>query len=526
MPGREWTKRPHLWPLLTAGVIAAALVLRLLHVWFTIRSNPLASSLQLDTATYDGWARALAFGGDAGPTTLMQAPLYPWLLSLIYRIFGPSLAAVRITQALLGTGTCGLVMLCARWLFGRSAAVAAGVMTALYAPLIFYEGILVPATLAVFLNVLFVAVLAGGALSPRWPRILASGVILGAACLANPVTILILPFAVIHLAVGMGPLSEAAGTERAPARSRGAPALFIRRSLALAAGVILALAPVTIRNAVSTGEFIPLTTGGGINFYIGNNPDANGFYSVPSYRGTSLGATPEEQWRNMQELASEASGRMLSQSEASRFWLRTGFDYLRRAPRRAAGLLWDKFNFFWNGYERANVENFYFQRRFPGVLHLPLLTFGVLAPLGLLGMFLTRSRGRRLWLLYGGVLTYLLGALIFYVLARYRLPAVPFLAVYAGAALVELFDLARGRRVAELVLVLAAGAVLAFFSNRQVARDTPFGISTNFARLGTVYVARGDTTSAVKAFEEALKVNPRNELAREALSRLRPGGAK
>jgi len=511
MADREHTERPYLWPLLAVGVIAAALVLRLLHAWFTIRFNPLASHLQLDAATYDRWARALAFGGDAGPTTLMQAPLYPWLLSVLYRIFGPSLAAVRIWQALLGAATCGLVMLCARRLFGRGAAVVAGCMTAFYAPLIFYEGVLVPATLAVFLNILFVAVLAG-ADAPRRPRILASGVILGAACLASPMTILMLPFAVIHLA--------------ARPRERWAFAPIVGRSFVLGAGVMLALAPVAIRNAVRTGEFVPLTTGGGINFYIGNNPAANGFYSVPTYRGTSLGATPEEQWRMMQELASEASGRMLSQSGASRFWLAAGIDYLRGNPRRAAALLWEKCNFFWNNYERANVENFYFHRRFTGVLRLPLLTFGALAPLGLLGIFLTRSRARRLWLLYGGVLACFLGALIFYVVARYRLPAVPFLAVYAGAAVVEILDLAKGRRAAELLLVLAAGAVLVFFTNRQVARDTPFGISTNFVRLGAAYVARGDTTSAVKAFEKAIEVNPRNGVARDALSKLRPPSGK
>jgi hypothetical protein len=520
MPERKGSSS--LYPLLMTVVFAAALALRLLNVWFTARFDPLASHIQLDAVTYDRWARALAFGGDAGPTTLMQAPLYPWILSLVYRLFGPSLAAVRVMQALLGTATCGLVTLCARRYFGRAAAVAAGAIAALYAPLIFYEGVLVPATLAVFLNVLFVAVLVAGADPPGRGRILAAGFVLGVACLANPMTVLLLPFALIHLGVGVGaPRPAVAGLACAkPAAAR----VFAGRMLAFAIGIIVALAPVTIRNALRTGEFVPLTTGGGINFYIGNNPGSNGFYSVPTYRGNSLGATPEEQWRMMQQLSSEVSRRMLSQSAASRFWLEAGLDYLRHNPRRAAGLLWDKFIFFWNDYERANVENFYFHRRFPGVLRLPLLTFGALAPLGLIGIFLTRARQRRLWLLYGGVLAYLLDALVFYVLARYRLPVVPFLAIYAGAALVELFDMAASRRTSELVLVLAATAVLAFFANRQVARDTPFGISTNFTRLGAAYVERGDTTRAVEAFEQAVTINPKNAAAGEALSKLRRGG--
>ena len=52
------------------------------------------------------------------------------------------------------------------------------------------------------------------------------------------------------------------------------------------------LAPLTIRNARLTGEFIPFTTGGGINFFIGSNENANGYYAVPAYRNESLGAPP------------------------------------------------------------------------------------------------------------------------------------------------------------------------------------------------------------------------------------------
>jgi len=498
--------RERRWEAAAAAAVAVALVIRILHAFFTERFNPLAGDLQLDAATYDRWARAISSGGDAGPTTLMQSPLYPWFLSLLYRIFGPSLAAVRYAQAALGAATCALVVSSARRLFESWAAAAvAGVLVALYAPLIFYEGVLVPATLIVFLNALFVAVLAGGAGPPPARRLVAAGIILGLAIVANPMSAVIIPFVALHLAVA------------SPRTVR----TVARRWLAAAAGLVLALAPFTARNALRTGELIPLTTGGGINFYIGNNANANGFYAVPSYLGRSLGGTPEEQSIAMQTLASEVAGTRLSQSETSRFWLRAGLDYIRSEPRRWGALLWDKFRFFWNDYERANVESFYFHRRFPGVLRLPLATFGFLMPLGLIGLFLTRSRSRRLWLLYGGVLTYLLGALVFYVLARYRLPVVVFLAPFAGAAAVELVRLASSRRFAELALSLAALALLAFFSNARVARDTPIGVSGNLTRLGNAYVARGDTTKAVGAYREALERNPRNEAARAALSRLK-----
>ena len=124
MNGARIDRKPR-WLLAAIAVAAAALGIRLLHLFFTERMNPLASSLQLDAATYDAWARALARGGDAGPTSLMQAPLYPWLLSVLYRIFGPVPAAARAFQAALGTASVVLIMLVTRRLFSIAAALVA-----------------------------------------------------------------------------------------------------------------------------------------------------------------------------------------------------------------------------------------------------------------------------------------------------------------------------------------------------------------------------------------------------------------
>jgi hypothetical protein len=507
----DTSKRSSRFALLAWIVIGIALLLRLLHVFFTERYNPLAVDLQLDAATYDRWARALAFGGDPGPTVAMQAPLYPWFLSIIYRIAGPSLAAARLAQAVIGTATVGLVMLCTRRIFlSTAASILAGILAALYGPFIFHEGILVPATLIAFLNILFVAALFTGK-RPGATRLLLSGIVLGLAVAANPPTLLLLPFALLHLFLGA----------RDSSHSRPLP-IFGRASLTLIAGLIIMLAPVVMQATLRAGAFVPITTGGGVNFYIGNNSDANGFYAVPRLGGKSLGGTPEEQAKNIVSIAAAESGRSLSPREVSNFWFAAGLRYIHEHPRPWAALLWQKLLYFWNGYERANVENEYFHRRFPGILQLPLVRFGLVAPLALLGIFLTRGRWKRLTLLYGGILTYFCTALAFYVLARYRIPAVPFLVPFAGAAVTELVAIARARRRSELVLSLAALALLAFFCNMTVARDTPYGLSSNLARLGNAYVARGDWIRAEKAYREALDLNAENADAKKRLQEIIP----
>ena len=506
--GRNESERGAGWTVPIVLVAAVALAVRLLHVVFTAHLNPLSGDLTLDAAIYDRWARALLAGGDIGPTRLMQAPLYPWFLAAVYRIAGPSLTAVRLAQALLGTASAILVTLVTKRLFRSGAAsILAGAAAALYLPLIFYEGVLLPVTLIVFLNLLFVFLLLPAGRFPSRPRCLASGIVLGLSVIAKPVAILLWPFAALHLVLNAR-------------RGRSGPAFG---SIAvLTAGLVVAVAPLTIRNAVLTGEFIPLTTGGGINFYIGNNPEANGFYAAPFYRGQPIGGTPEKQRAMMHKLASSEAGRDLSPSEVSNFWLRRGIEHNRAHPGTWTRLLWQKVLLFWNGYERANVESMSLHRRIPGVLRLPLLLFGLVAPFALTGVFLTRSRRRELWLLYGGILAYLFAALAFYVLARYRLPITVFLFPFAGACIVELVSFARRRSYGELILACAALLLLFYFTNMTVAVDTPFGVSKNLTRLAGAYIARGDTTAAVEAYREAARIFPQNGEARRALDALAP----
>jgi hypothetical protein len=505
-------------------VVLIALGLRILHVIFTAADNPLAGDLTLDAAGYDRWAKVLVWGGNPVPTRIMQAPLYPWILSVLYHLFGPKLIAVRLAQAVLGAASTAFIIAITRRLFRSSAAgIIAGAAAALYLPFIFYEGVLVPATVIIVLNLLAVTLLVPERRAPGIARILAVGIVMGFSVVAKPVAVLLFPFAVLHLLLGVRDRRRerdfnggGIGKDRT---------LFIKRAAVLAAGVILVIIPHTARNYRITGDFIPLTSGGGINFYIGNNPKANGFYAVPFYREKPIGGTPEEQMERMHAFAAEEAGRPLSPAEVSRFWLGKGIEYIKTHPSECAALTWRKFLFFWNRYERANVENMNFHRRFGGIIGLPLLTFGIIAPLGLLGIFMTSNRWRSLWLLYGGIIAYLVAALAFYVLARYRLPVVPFLLPFAGASVTGLLKLIRDRRFGEVVLLVAALVILFYFTNMNVAADTPAGRAGNLSRLGNAYLARGDTTSATRAYREAAEADPSNAPLRRRLELLERRGA-
>ena len=61
--------------------------------------------------------------------------------------------------------------------------------------------------------------------------------------------------------------------------------------------------------------------------------------------------------------------------------------------------------------------------------------FGVLAPLALLGVLLTWNQRGRIWLLHLLLVLYMASVVMFYVVARYRFPMVPFLVLFAAAGL-------------------------------------------------------------------------------------------
>ena len=52
-----------------------------------------------DSRGYDEWARRIAAGDWLGRDVFYQAPLYPYLLGVIYAVAGRHLLLVRIVQA-------------------------------------------------------------------------------------------------------------------------------------------------------------------------------------------------------------------------------------------------------------------------------------------------------------------------------------------------------------------------------------------------------------------------------------------
>src|SRR5262245_18636399 len=80
------------------AISVAALLLRLAHL-LSLRPLPTFTHYVMDEAYHDAWARRIASGDWlGGPEAFFRAPLYPYLLGLVYRLFGTGGTAPRVAQ--------------------------------------------------------------------------------------------------------------------------------------------------------------------------------------------------------------------------------------------------------------------------------------------------------------------------------------------------------------------------------------------------------------------------------------------
>ena len=92
---------PPLWaiPVSLALVLLAAAAFRAVYFYLYARNSIFFDGLILDSSVYDSWARSIVAGDWIGRKEFYFPPLYPYLLALVFRTFGHTLAIVYLLQA-------------------------------------------------------------------------------------------------------------------------------------------------------------------------------------------------------------------------------------------------------------------------------------------------------------------------------------------------------------------------------------------------------------------------------------------
>jgi 4-amino-4-deoxy-L-arabinose transferase-like glycosyltransferase len=159
---------------LVVAVFLLALLVRGSYLYDS-SDNPTFSAPVVDAMTYDQMAHGLVEGEGLTSEFFWQPTFYPLFLSAVYRLSSSSILCVKVLQMLLGGLTCALVYRLAEKTFSRNAAILAGVITAVYMPLVFFEAELLGTGWATFWAVAVVLAL----LKAKEKPAVGSGFILG-----------------------------------------------------------------------------------------------------------------------------------------------------------------------------------------------------------------------------------------------------------------------------------------------------------------------------------------------------------
>jgi len=486
---KDWLVR-HEWPLALA---ALTVVVRVLYL-VTVARQPFFYNLRQlpDPFLFNNWAQEIISRGDwaGGKDVYFIGPLYAYFLAFIYAVIGPRLTVVRMVQVAMEAGTALFLYGLGRRTVGEKPARVGTLLWALYLPAVFQSSFILPVALDLFLVVGGLYLLARGPGRRIW-NWLGGGLMLGLAALDRTN---MLAFAAAAVPVFLI-YRKAAGWRRLLA-------------FGLAFGAVVGLA--TVRNGLVAGDWVVVSSQGGLNFYLGNSENARGIYWDVGVAGK---AKPEYLNRDVaRELAERATGKELKPSQVSAWWFGEGFKWLRAHPGRAARLYWDKFHLLTNDYEVPLNMDFYFMKFITPFHLVPLPYFGFVFAFGAVGLFLGwrgSSFGRTLAVVF--LASYGASVMAFFISDRYRILLAPPLMLFAGAALVKIYGLWRGWRwkaAAALTAAAVAAGAFAIWPPRGIARDA--GFAQSFSRYGKMYYDDGDYAAAAHYFNRSLRLAPAN----------------
>ncbi|MBC8030893.1 MAG: glycosyltransferase family 39 protein [Pyrinomonadaceae bacterium] len=241
-------------------IFLAALGVRLL-AWQDARLLEAGKVQSSVTSDYKRVAQLLTEGGVSGfvssssplsnPDNLGHPPGYSILIATIYKLTNHSDANIQLVQISCDALAAVVLFLIIAELLPLSTATIAGLLSAFSPQFSWNSVLLLPDTLAVLPILLAIYCLALAYKRPRLGLIIAAGALVGLSCWLRA-NAMLLPFFLAALVFFL--------FERQ---------IRLRYSIALVCGALLIILPLTIRNAVVFGHFIPVSLGAGQTFLEG-----------------------------------------------------------------------------------------------------------------------------------------------------------------------------------------------------------------------------------------------------------------
>jgi hypothetical protein len=489
-------------------ILTMAAFIRVLFI-IQLENSDIGAVLPLDMMFYRELASGIASGAGIPGGAISFNPLYPYFLAAVYRLSGDAMIWTRILQSVTGIMTIVLVYAAGRRfalsmgdqkIDPRITGVVAAFIAALYPQFMLYEGSLLATTLVIFIFTAsyLMAVIIDRPLAegkspvifgrglPLWICCLLMGLLIGAGALGRPnIFLLLVPTIPLYFFFRSG---------------RGRRGLIT--GIVCLLGIVTMLLPPIIYNASQTGQFVPVSTHGGINFFIGNRPGATGIYSPPEGMRSDMRGLIED----ARVVAERETGVGMTDAETSDYWMARTRQSILIDPIGWIRLLGRKLMLFWNGTEVSDIVELSIFRKECPILSAAVVPFSLISAFALPGLILVFLLRKSRWVT--GIFTgaAIASILLFYINARYRIPSVPVLIVPGAVFLVWIISTLRGREWKKSVVAIGAVvAVFLFISNRNMVFVDK---SAAYTFLGNHFMQSGEIEKGEKAFAEAHRLAP------------------
>ncbi|MDH5672772.1 MAG: hypothetical protein OEZ06_11520 [Myxococcales bacterium] len=492
--------------------IAILLAKRVVYHLSYLATSPFALATFSDGQLYERAARDIVEHGPLGQQPFYLQGIYAALLALPMAL-GTDVIGGLLLQ-LLVAGAC-------LWLFHRAAirafgALAGAISTATllaFFELSYYENKYLSVSLGVSLNIAAVYTFVRYLDAPSPRRVLWVGLLAGLSVLGRPNMLVALPFTALSLV----------GYHRHASRP------WLPGTVVFALGVAMALAPMALRNQLVLGDpHVTPSHGGGIPFYIGNNPHANGRWNTAG--GLLSGQVHEERSELLTRLGIEAAGKSRAQLDREvgdklfaqgRTWiLDNPGTWLRLSTKK----LWMAVgnHAYVRDYDMAG------ERQSLGAAHHLGLPFSIVLGLGTLGLgVLVRRpastshgpiRQRTLALMLSGqVLAVLAANALIFTSAQNRVPLAVPLAFVAGPGLLGLGPFARRLRISALApspVVVGVALLLALQGLWPRTSSSSQPSAAHYFNLASVEEYLGRDADAAENYARAVELAPRQPVFR------------
>lgn len=422
-----------------------------------------------------------------------KGPGFSYWLATMMKFVGSDPGALRVPQAVLGAVNCGLLAVLASHVISVRWGVAAGLLAAINGTSILFDGELSMATMIVSLVVLSVLTATTAVRDRRRVLFFVSGLCVGFAVVTH--ASLLLP----------GTLFAAVVTKSSNWRA----------GLLLCLGAGIVVGTVALQNSFARNTSVLVSSNGGINLYIGNQPAFD-----------QSGGQTTTAWDRVDSWPSDMG--IESPEAQDRYYWGEAWRSAANDPIATLGGLARKTRVLLSPEEVANNFRLYELRSYSGVARVLIgkswwLTWpwGILAPLGIVGIALSLHRrmgGWINWMILAWIAGIALTMLASFVTARYRVPVQVLLSLYAIITLREAVALIRHRRRAAFLVgaaILSCGVFLQALRVNQTRFPAPIEWHN-----AVMVSARGHRVAGTAELKRALDAHPSDTILRFSGSKL------